>query len=74
MAMQAVQIAAIGEVPNNGDRSARWLWVPRSQSRDSFDDAQHAFTDQRIIQQAFGRSIVNVKVRKEQADHRHQGS
>ena len=50
MTVQAVEIAPVGEVPDNSYWSAGGLGVPHSEIGNSFDYAQHAFADQRVSQ------------------------
>ena len=45
MAVQAVEVASVGEVPYNSYGSASRLWVSYSEISNSFDDAKYAFTD-----------------------------
>ena len=49
MAVQAVEIASVSEVPDNSYWSAGGLWIPYSEIGNSFDDAEHAFTDKRVV-------------------------
>ncbi len=49
MAVHAVEVASVSEVPDDCYWSARGLWMPYSEIGDSFDDAEHAFTDKRVV-------------------------
>lgn len=48
MAVQAVEVASVGEVPDDSYWSARGLWISYSEVGDSFDDTKHAFADKRV--------------------------
>ena len=50
MAVQAVEVASVGEVPDNSYWSASGLWIPYSEIGNSLHHAEHAFTDKRVFQ------------------------
>jgi len=45
MAVQAVEVASIGEVPDDSHWSAGGLGILYSEVGDSFDDTEHTFAD-----------------------------
>ena len=49
MAVQAVEVASVGEVPDDCYWGAGGLRIPYSKISNSLDDAEHAFTDQRVV-------------------------
>lgn len=68
MAMQAVEVASVGEVPDDGYWSASRLRVSYSEIGYSFDYTQHAFADKRIIQQPFHGVVTNLEVEEQEAN------
>jgi len=50
MAVQAVEVAPVGEVPDYGYWSAGGLWIPYSEIGNSPHHAEHAFTEKRVFQ------------------------
>jgi len=68
MAMQAVEIASVGEVPDNSYRSASGLRISYSKIGDPLDNADHTFTDKRVFQQLFGYTIINAETKEQQTN------
>jgi len=61
MAVQAVEVASVGEVPDNCYWGAGGLGISQSEISDSFDNVEHAPADKLVFQQLFYRAIINVK-------------
>jgi hypothetical protein len=49
MAMQAIEVAFVSEIPYYGYGCTSGLWVPYSEVGYAFYYAQHAFADKRVI-------------------------
>jgi hypothetical protein len=49
MTMQAVEVASVGEVPNNGYWSTSRLWIPYSEIGDALYHVEHAFADKWVF-------------------------
>ena len=74
MAVQAVEVASIGEVPDDCDWSTGRLGVSDSEMSYSLNDAQHAFSNEWIRQQVSSHILVDAKVREQYTHKRHDGS
>lgn len=74
MAVQTIEVASIGEVPDDCDWSTGGLGVSDSEMSYSLNDAQHAFSNKWIRQQVSSHILVDAKVREQYTHERHDGS
>ena len=70
MAVQAIEVASVGEVPDNSYRSTSGLRISQSEVGDSFDDAEHALADQWVSCQMFDCGIIDFKAKEQEAHQR----
>jgi len=72
MAVQAIQIASISEVPDNSYWSPGGLRIRYSKVGNSLYDANNATADKQISPQTSYRTIVNPKAKERQTDYGHK--
>ena len=68
MTVEAIEIAPVGEVPNNSHWNAGRLWILDAKVANSLHYTEHTFADKRIIQQLFYGAVINPKAEEQQAN------
>jgi hypothetical protein len=72
MTMQAVEVAPVSEIPNNGYRSTCWLRIFDSEVRDALNHTEHAPANKRVFHQLFYVAIVDAETEEQKPNNRHQ--